>query len=266
MNVITPFQGVTLEIGGAVETYWKSTGTSAVDPVRSSSWLRAPSASRSPSSAQTSPSNYSVATGGLSKIISSIAGEHAYVVIQVTRDNQPVAYPHWKLPVGDFDLGVSDVSLEQFENLARRSGRNLDLNGDQPTTTAQWHRLIYRSMISLAELIAVSFRFLTDRVKLLTLYCTVKLIPPAFGLCLELAYEPPISRDRASLRTQLNLNLVVDSLLRTIYQLSPEYSSERRRIVFTSFSPDTCAALNWKQPNCEHIIPTCLFRFVRIEW
>jgi hypothetical protein len=24
--------------------------------------------------------------------------------------------------------------------------------------------------------------------------------------------------------------------------------------VFSSFSPDVCAALNWKQPNCEHLL------------
>lgn len=64
-----------------------------------------------------------------------------------------------------------------------------------------------------------------------------------------MAYAPPLIRERCSIRTQLDLNNIVDSVLRTIYQRSQEFSTERRRIVFTSFSPDLCAALNWKQPN-----------------
>ena len=52
-----------------------------------------------------------------------------------------------------------------------------------------------------------------------------------------------------------NVNVSVDCILRTIYQKRPGPSGNggRRRIVFTSFSPDVCAALNWKQPNCKYL-------------
>ena len=52
-----------------------------------------------------------------------------------------------------------------------------------------------------------------------------------------------------------NINAGVDSILRTIYQKRPDPSGNggRRRIVFTSFSPDVCSALNWKQPNCKYL-------------
>ncbi|KAF9263664.1 hypothetical protein L218DRAFT_959194 [Marasmius fiardii PR-910] len=55
-----------------------------------------------------------------------------------------------------------------------------------------------------------------------------------------------------NLSRRLDLNRVVDSVLKTIYQTSVSLSGSapvRRRIVFTSFSPDVCAAINWKQPN-----------------
>jgi len=47
------------------------------------------------------------------------------------------------------------------------------------------------------------------------------------------------------------MNNFVDSVLRTIYHpsVTPGRSFARRRIIFTSFCPDVCAVLNWKQPN-----------------
>lgn len=64
----------------------------------------------------------------------------------------------------------------------------------------------------------------------------------------------PNPRGSTSDQSAPNINACVDSVLRTIYQKRPDSSGNggRRRIVFTSFSPDVCAALNWKQPNCKH--------------
>jgi len=84
---------------------------------------------------------------------------------------------------------------------------------------------------------------------MISLTTLMTIIPASIGLCIELAYAPTAVRDRLSLRSELDLNDIVDSLLRTIYQKFPDHVSERRRIVFTSFSPDLCTALNWKQPN-----------------
>ncbi|KAJ2966297.1 hypothetical protein NUW54_g13850 [Trametes sanguinea] len=66
----------------------------------------------------------------------------------------------------------------------------------------------------------------------------------------EIAYAPLRVRRRHSLRHQLDLNDVANSVLRIIYDTSSlEGQMARRPVVFTSFTPDICAALNWKQPN-----------------
>ena len=68
---------------------------------------------------------------------------------------------------------------------------------------------------------------------------------------MEIAYAPARVRRRHSLRNQLDLNDAVNSVLRTVYDTSAlEGQMGRRPVVFTSFAPDVCAALNWKQPNC----------------
>lgn len=84
-----------------------------------------------------------------------------------------------------------------------------------------------------------------------------KILPQAIGISLELAYPSRTIRERLNLGRRLDLNHFVDSVLRTIYQtpMSHDIRLARRRIVFTSFSPDVCSALNWKQPNCMLIIP-----------
>ncbi len=90
-----------------------------------------------------------------------------------------------------------------------------------------------------------------------------QIVPASMGLCLELAYpitnsSSSSSRDSAPFRHRLPLNLFIDSILRTVYHASappPEGHGVRRQIIFTSSSPDACAAVNWKQPNCQSPAP-----------
>ncbi|KAJ8456398.1 hypothetical protein ONZ51_g12151 [Trametes cubensis] len=230
VNIISPFNGVKLEIGGAVETYWKSLAMPV--PSTSSKILppRPPQHGRPLGSAQTSPSNPSLAmAGGHSLTHSSVTGSYIYVTVQVTRDLHPVIFADWKLPDDHYDLGVSDVTLAQFQSLGVRLGRSTAAP-EAASAPSAWSRWILSSMTTLQELL--------------------RLVPASYGICVEIAYAPLRVRRRQSLRHQLDLNDVVNAVLRTVYDTSSlEGQMARRPVVFTSFSPDICAALNWKQPN-----------------
>ncbi|KAI0650656.1 cyclin-dependent protein kinase inhibitor [Trametes meyenii] len=231
INIISPFNGVKLEIGGAVETYWKSLampvpgGSAKILPAR------APQYGRPLGSAPTSPSNPSLAmASGHSLTHSSVTGSYIYVTVQVTRDFHPVIYADWRLPDDQYNLGVADVTLAQFQSLATRLGRSGAAPDATSTSSSAWSRWISSSMITLQDLL--------------------KLVPASYGICVEIAYAPLRVRRRHSLRHQLDLNDVVNSVLRTVYDTSSlEGQMARRPVVFTSFAPDICAALNWKQPN-----------------
>ncbi|KAI0285103.1 hypothetical protein BGY98DRAFT_930604 [Russula aff. rugulosa BPL654] len=216
INIITPFDGVTLEIGGAVETYWKSLAVphTAPAPVAKTATPRLSRARQLGSAQLGSP------TGS---------------PITVSSKAQPITIS-----------SIADVTLAQFEALARRKGRELRANstsgGVTPSTPSEWHSLIRRSMVSLENVL--------------------KTIPASMGLCLELAYpitscsESRDSMDSAPFRHQLPLNSFIDSILRTVYHASApapppptDPHGARRQIIFTSSSPDACAAVNWKQPN-----------------
>ncbi|GLB33490.1 putative cyclin-dependent protein kinase inhibitor [Lyophyllum shimeji] len=227
IKIITPFDGVTLEVGGDVETYWKSmVMPPSLPQPESSKW---PHRSSLIGSAQASPSVHSVTGGGEFVTISSLQGTYNYCVVQVTKDFQPVIFSEWLLPNSDFDLGVSDITIAQFETLARRSGRGA------PTGTisgiGEWTSVLSRSMISLAQLL--------------------KLLPVGINICLELAYPSWSTTRRLSLGHRLDLNDFVDSVLRNIYHASASSDAPRapRKIAFASCSPDVCSMLNWKQPN-----------------
>ena len=86
-------------------------------------------------------------------MISSLQGDYLYVVIQVTRDLHPVVYFDWLLPGIEFELGVADVTLAQFETLAERLGRNEIVAGN---TVGDWARSVSRLMISLEKLLKVN--------------------------------------------------------------------------------------------------------------
>ncbi|KII95927.1 hypothetical protein PLICRDRAFT_99241 [Plicaturopsis crispa FD-325 SS-3] len=231
VNFVAPFNGVTLEVGGAVETYWKSMMLSHLGPRLGTPTriLSSPPMSGI-GSIHTSPSVHSVTgASGQTLTISSLSGDYLYLVVQVTRDLHPVIFSDWVLPETGFDLGVADVSLAQFEDLAKKLGR--ELCDDSLSSIQDWRTAVRGSMVSLAHLMLV--------------------LPVNFGLSLELAYPSQTIVQRLSLGRRLDLNLCVDAFLRTIYHTSSSAGilTTRRRLNFTSFSPDTCAALNWKQPN-----------------
>lgn len=124
----------------------------AVPPHKALSVLQPIRQSSSIESAQTSPSVQSaVAPAGSSHTISSLKDRYVYAVVQVTRDYHPVVFSDWTLPVSEFNLGVADVTLKQFEALAVRLGKgieNINKSGD-------WTNDIGTSMISLARLMTV---------------------------------------------------------------------------------------------------------------
>lgn len=247
--MINPFRGVTLEIGGAVETYWKSIANPAPNPSLKTVTPRSMPSTRRLPSAQNSPSNRPTTPMGTHSLTqSSITGSYLYVTVQVTRDEHPVICSQWLLPENNYELGVGDVTLSQYLSLAERLDRQLGPL-ENCSNLQELYTKVVHSMTSLASLLKVCNPL---RVIETSTYEMHQVLPPSVGVCLEVAYAPVRVRERYGLRNHPSLNDTVDAVLRTIYATSSlEGQAARRNVVFTSFSPDICSALNWKQPNCE---------------
>ncbi|GAA5885473.1 hypothetical protein JCM6882_009633 [Rhodosporidiobolus microsporus] len=223
-NVVKPFGRAQLQIGGQFETYWKSTATL-----------------ESATSSAPNPATSSVVTA------SSLSGEHVRIVVQVTSDGHPVAWPLWALPVEGLDVNVADVTIEQFRALAKRLGKTVETRKvGRMDDAAEWYRAICDALVPLDELLSI--------------------LPASLGVNLELRYPTRSDLRRLNIARAHEVNDFVDCVLSTVYRsiqssstsssptppdpMSPSPSNPpHRRIVLSSFNPVVCTALNWKQPN-----------------
>jgi len=115
-------------------------------------WRQSP---RSLDSTHTSPSIHSESASPLHTLtLSSLVGNHVYVIVQVTRDLHPVVFSDNLLPEAAFDLEVSDVTLEQFQALATRVGRN-EKSFKKAGSVQELSIMLSHSMLTLADVMQV---------------------------------------------------------------------------------------------------------------
>ena len=223
--IIKPFQGVQLEIGGKIETYWKSTRPLQASGIGT-------------------PSLQSFNSGSTAQSLvtaSSLSGSFARVFVQVTRDLIPVAYPSWRLPVEGLDLGVSEVTYSQFQTIILKVSdpvqRRRELSSVKNASEAQF--LISSCFTSLASLLSA--------------------LPSSIHLNLQILYATSSERERLCIDFVPEINDFVDSILQAVFESAESSQSastdssttqRNRMLLFSSFNPDICTTLNWKQPNC----------------
>jgi CDK inhibitor PHO81 len=173
---------------------------------------------------------------------SSLSGEYVNVVVQVTKDGVPVVYPHWRLPVVGVDISVSDVSYDQFVALAEANQRQF--SPPESSAAADWYTAIAQSLTSLEHLFSA--------------------VPSDLGLNVQLRYNRGVDRSSTTTRGAgkiIEVNAFVDAVLHTIYAAAKTHAKTDaaaggRKMVFSSFDPTVCTALNWKQPNCASPLPS----------
>lgn len=231
VSCIQPFEGAQLEIGGRVETYWKSKVTPSAptqDHAHQSQPHRPLSVATSSPRSLRPPSVAPAPASRESALVtaSSLSGEYIHVVVQVTKDRQPVAYPDWLLPFPGFEVGVSDISLLQFQ--ASGSARDCALSPRESSNAKEWQEAISTCMSSLQTVLS--------------------LLPSEVGVNIQLRYPRDFDAQHKSIGRSLEVNGFVDAVLHTIYDAGKK--SPGRKIIFSSFDPIVCTALNWKQPNC----------------
>ena len=148
--IITPFHTVEFDVGGKFETYWKSS-TAPLNSNATSSTRQAPSRlgfAGGSSSVHASPALQVAgpsSVGGGTVMVSSLTGEFAHLVIQVTRDLVPVVYAQRCLPLNGFDLHVGAVTYSQFKGLAQKS----TVEDYSSATPSEWQHILSSGFHSL---------------------------------------------------------------------------------------------------------------------
>lgn len=174
---------------------------------------------------------------------SSLSGDFLRLFIQVTRDGVPVLYNDWALPTSKNDL-VSRMTYEEFNAAGLNAGRGKGVvqglvgSGIDRRDLASAHRQIARSYASLAD--------------------GLEILPPDLHLEIHVCYPTRAEEEALNLGPTPNINVVVDNILKVVFEHARKLRETKeitlRNFVFSSYNPEVCIALNWKQPNCKSMI------------
>ena len=174
---------------------------------------------------------------------SSLSGEYAQVFVQLTSDHIPVLFPTWSINHQGIDVPICRLSYKQYLALGSQRGHGVevlatlrDKTGDNIT---QIHETLAKCFVSLRDVLAH--------------------LPTGVPINVQTLY-PTVSQEQSfGLSPSPNINDFADAVLSEVFdharktkEQSPDFM---RSIVFTSYNADICTALNWKQPNCEQVLP-----------
>ena len=170
---------------------------------------------------------------------SSLSGEYVQLFVQLTSDAVPVLYPKWSINHYGIDFPIARLTYDQFLSLGSRSHQV-----DEPLA-----KLSQKTSADIAEIhgiLASSF---------VTLRNVFAYLPTGIHINIHILYPTATEEKALGIGPTLNINNFVDAILKDVFaharvtrDQSPDFM---RSIVFSSYNPDICTALNWKQPNCK---------------
>ncbi|PYI10381.1 ankyrin repeat protein nuc-2 [Aspergillus sclerotiicarbonarius CBS 121057] len=169
---------------------------------------------------------------------SSLSGDHVQLFVQLTRDRVPVLCPRFTIEHHNVEIPICQLTYAQFQAMGAERGIDHSemlrfLQTRAVDDLAQAHRLLASSFLSLREV----FHHL----------------PLSVSINLSILY-PSAAEERALNMTSLvDVNTFADAILTEVFDHAriardqdPDFM---RSVVFTSYNPNICIALNWKQPN-----------------
>ncbi|KAK2753959.1 phosphate system positive regulatory protein pho81 [Arachnomyces sp. PD_36] len=209
-QVIKPFYGDPLEITHFA-TYWKA--TSALDSEHNG-----------------------LITG------SSLSGDYVQLFVQLTRDGVPVLCPQFTLNHHGIEIPINRLSYDQFRTVGTGNTQPSDAN-----TSAMLRSLTEKTVGDICEvheLLACSFLSLRD---------VLAYLPTSIHINLSVLYPSVAEEQKLDIGPLADINTFADAILTEVFnhaRMSKERNPDfMRSVVFTSYNPSICTALNWKQPN-----------------
>ena len=169
---------------------------------------------------------------------SSLSGDYVQLFVQLTSDGVPVLYPRWSINHHGIEFPIGRMTHEQYISLGTQYG-----NGDE--VLEELEDKTVNDIPQIHQALAMSFVSLRD---------VLAFLPTNIHVDIQVLF-PTVAQERAlGLSPSQNINSYADTILKDVFdharatkEQNPDFM---RSIVFTSYNPDICTALNWKQPNC----------------
>ena len=167
---------------------------------------------------------------------SSLSGDFVRLYVQQTLDSVPILWPVWTVRCGGIDVPVSRLTLEQF--LAVTAGsptrpRVVSLPAQAPDRIADVHHILATAGVTLHE--------------------ALSLLPAGMHVNLQVLHPSADEERTRGLGPGVDVNCFVDNVLTVVFDHARRQRAQSlpaaRSVVFSSYNPNLCTALNWKQPN-----------------
>lgn len=272
--VITPFQHKNLRVGDRY-TYYKSVDTQVIGH-------RGSGMNKKGSKLQVGENTVLAFVTA-----ASLGAEYVEFDVQLTRDLVPVVYHDFTVTETGYDIPLNSITLEQFLNL-RRSGqikeyhtgvseglhgtmvaaqdlsntfnRRLDNYSPPGVRMNRSHSFSAGSLTGTSspkrsDIFEQTRTSKAGKMKgngpetiqgpFTTLAETLKSVPKSAGFNIEIKYPMIDEAEQDELSQFQELNIYVDTILECVY----DNVEQDRHIIFSSFHPEICLALNLKQPN-----------------
>ena len=256
--IITPFKHPNMSISED-RTYWKKSSTMVIGH-------RGLGKNMNP---QTSKTSLQLGENTIQSFITAASLGASYVEfdVQMTKDHVPVIYHDFLVSETGADIPVHTLTLEQFLALGksrrkretspprvdgaiangRRAQRSFSVGskedlwlhadaGERMRYTRDWKAKGFKG----------NSRGLAIQSPFTTLEEMFKKLPEDVGFNIEMKYPMLFESEKEGLDTYaVELNSFVDIVLQKVYDLG----GPNRNIIFSSFHPDICLLLSFKQPS-----------------
>lgn len=185
---------------------------------------------------------------------SSLSGDYVQLFVQHTCDGVPVLWPLWYIDYMDIQFPVSRLTYAQFISAGSRHAnkkRDLTALSDLPLDSiADVHHILLNSAVSLQDALA--------------------LLPRGMHVNLQILYPSSEEETKLRLGPTININSFGDAILNVVFDhartLRAHSPDSMRSIVFSSYNPTVCTALNWKQPNYPVFLCNDLGQESEVAW
>jgi CDK inhibitor PHO81 len=165
---------------------------------------------------------------------SSLSGDYLRLTVQLTRDGVPIIHPSYTIHHSGLDVNISQLTINALNQF------NVSPNTLRATTPS-------------SETVSISEWRKRLSSSILTLKSVLSILPPSVNLNLHILYPSALEEAHFGTTSPIDINTFADAILTNVFDhartLRIQNPDLTRSIVFSSWNPNICTALNWKQPN-----------------
>ncbi|KPI44654.1 Ankyrin repeat protein nuc-2 [Cyphellophora attinorum] len=162
---------------------------------------------------------------------SSLSGDYLRLCVQLTSDAVPVIYPSYSLGHAGLDVSIATLRYGALSAVADNAPGMRSTS--ETANILEWRKQISTAVVALKTVLST--------------------LPATINLNLHILYPSAIEQQHGVFASNIDINTFADAILTEVFDharaLRDQSTELSRSIVFTSWNPHICTALNWKQPN-----------------